>query len=243
MIDDKLTRKVVYRLFTSLKDIQTLHVSTERTGDQNLYRQCMNKFIKDYDSSLPELTVFAKHRIRKVFWKSPVYFRQDMTSSYDTKTEDSQLVINDSFYQSKNSTDVYHYSAEEIKQGKHLHLCENQKYLGFQSSLAALELLDDYQLNPRKMLWGTTLEAMSQETFLQREAIRFRTQAICTSFLGFTPVEDIYVFGDYQEHLVDVETGILLERRIIIDNKTADLEKVTEIQVNTEIDLELFTTR
>jgi hypothetical protein len=54
------------------------------------------------------------------------------------------------------------------------------------------------------------------------------------------PSEDIFAIGDYQKHILDLETGILLDRQIIINGAVADHEYVTSITVNAPLPQTFF---
>jgi hypothetical protein len=151
-------------------------------------------------------------------------------------------IITPEFWFRRTPKETYAYSYHEMAQhNAHLRLCEDRTYKGFNANLATDELWRDYQLFPTPLLYTADIGPSQQIKHKGRDAIRFTSTDICTVFMTHSqPSEDIFAIGDYQNHILDLETGILLDRQIIVDDAVADREYVTDITVNVPLSRTFF---
>jgi hypothetical protein len=231
---------LIYRIHSALTNVASLSVTIEHEKDIVLANRCIRKLMKDYNTThplLPETTAKEK-RVTRVHWQQPFHLKREVQYLYDNEVEKTVLLVDEahSIYVDKygNRHTIAH---EDRGDYERLTLCRGRTYRGFELTMASMELLYMYQLNPIELLWTVTFEALREETFLGRPALRCRTYPVCAGFPKWSaPKEDLFAMGDYQELVVDEATGILLERRTVIDGLVADAERVTSIEVNRRID-------
>ncbi len=179
------------------------------------------------------LTSTPLRRVRHIEWQHPHDLSYREEEHYDDVIRGFTLTIDRTrrkyvnIYGDERTDDIN----SDLDEMKVLAQCSGIER-GLAPTLATMRLLEELPLYPMQVLWANHIEALGKETYLNRDAIRIHGHPVCPAFMrgGFT--YDIVQVGDYQSMLVDMETGILLERQIIIDGLVAESEYISSISVD-----------
>lgn len=238
-----LNSEVVYRLYRPLKGVRSLAVEFETRRDLDIFNAALAKFSKIFGSPLQQLSNTPVKTIDRFFWQ-PIYnFRHEEITIHAADAFAAHYVVNrdsNSFFSERSNT--YRKTANaQLREIKRLIRCPNGNGWGFAPTLATLKLLENTKLNTLRILGAMEVYAEGETTYLERRAFKARCYPRCVVFANVDYGDvDLYYLGDFQDMVIDAETGMVLERKVILDGLVAEEAKVTYLEVDGRLDPALF---